>query len=342
MAVSKTKWGVTDGKECFLVTLKNGSGMTALFTNYGAAVVKLFAPDKNGGFADVVLGYDDLSGYVNGGSCQGAVIGRFANRIGGGKFTLGGKTYELFRNNGTNCLHGGKIGFHKRVFELLEVTESSALFGYISPDGEENFPAEVRITVEYTLTENNSLLIKYAAKSDGDTVLSLTNHAYFNLGGYNSGSILDTELQIFAERYTPFTDALIPTGEIAGVKGTPLDFASPKLIGQDIDKIGGYDHNYILGEPGVVRKCAKAYHEDSGRVMTVYTDSPAMQFYTADNLSETGKGGLTYGKRTAFCLETQFTPNTPNLPESPDFPSCILKKDGEYNFTTEYAFSVKE
>jgi len=338
---TKTEWGFAGGKQCCLISLRNGKGMTAKFTNFGAAAVNLFTPDKNGGFADILLGYDDLVGYVNGSSGQGAVIGRFANRIGGAEFTLGGKTYELFKNDGDNCLHGGKVGFGKRVWEVLEVSESSVLFGYVSPDGEENFPSSVRVTVEYTLTESSSLLIKYAAKSDGDTILSLTNHAYFNLGGYASGSVLDTEMQIFASSYTPFADGLIPTGEIAEVGGTPLDFTLPKAIGADIDKVdlGFYDHNYILGEPGVSRTCAKAFHKPSGRVMTVFTDSPAMQFYTAGNLSETGKGGLFYGKAAGFCLETQFTPNTPNLPE---FPSCVLKKGEEYNFTTEYAFSVKE
>jgi len=337
----KTEWGLADGQQCFLITLKNSGGMTATLTNYGAAVVGLTALDRNGNFADVILGYDGLDGYINGTAFHGAVVGRFANRLGGAKFGLHGKTYDLFKNDGDNCLHGGRASYGKRVWETLEVADNSVLFGYISPDGEEGFPATVRITVEYALTEDNSLFINYRAKSDGDTILNLTNHSYFNLAP-ESGDILGTELQIFSGKYTPFTAGLIPTGEIADVKGTPLDFTLSKQIGADIDAIGGYDHNYILGEPGVMRKCAKAYHENSGRVMTVFTDCPAMQFYTGNHLSEIGKGGAAYGRYAGFCLETQFTPNTPNLPAEMGLPSCTLKKGEDYNFTTEYEFSVKD
>ncbi|MDR0197524.1 MAG: galactose mutarotase [Oscillospiraceae bacterium] len=340
--VDKREWGFADGYKCFLITLKNKNGMTASLTNYGAAVVRLDVPDREGVFSDVVLGYDDLDGYINGGSCQGAVTGRFANRIGGGEFTLNGKTYTLCRNDGSNCLHGGSVNFGKRVWDVRGVCDGespSALFRYVSPDGEENFPARVENTARYTVTAHGSLKIEYCAVSDGDTILSLTNHTYFNLGGFNSGSVLDTELQLFAESYTPFNAELIPTGEKALVKGTAFDFTSPKPIGEDVKsgKISGYDNNFILGEPGVTRKAAVARHKGSGRMMTVYTDMPAIQLYTAGNLSEEGKGGAEYGNFAGFCLETQFTPNTPNLP---DFPSCTLRKGEEYRFMTEYAFSA--
>ncbi|MDR0222704.1 MAG: galactose mutarotase [Oscillospiraceae bacterium] len=339
----KTEWGFADGYKCYLIALRNKNGMEVLFTNYGAAVVGLNVPDKNGEFSDVVLGYDCLYGYVDGVSCQGAVMGRFANRIAGGRFALNGKTYELYKNDGDNCLHGGQTNFGKRVWGVRGISDGEnpgVTFRYVSPDGEENFPAEAEITARYTVTARNSLKIEYSAVSDGDTVLNLTNHAYFNLGGVNSGDdILDTELQLFASSYTPFSEANVPTGETAPVKGTAFDFTAPKLIGADIisGKIGGYDHNYILGEPGVTRKIAVAYHEKSGRKMTVYTDMPAVQFYTALHLDEKGKGGARFGKFAGFSLETQFTPNTPNLP---DFPSCVLKKGEEFRSVTEYVFSA--
>jgi aldose 1-epimerase len=246
------------------------------------------------------------------------------------------------KNNGDNCLHGGSVSYGKRVWSVYGISDGdcpSAAFLYVSPDGEENFPGEVRIIVRYMLTDNNSLALQYSAISDADTVVNLTNHAYFNLGGHDSGDILDTKLQIFAENYTPFDDAQIPTGEISPVKNTALDFTAPKFIGGDVNsgKTDGYDNNFILGEPGVMRKAAVAYNINTGIEMTTYTDMPAMQLYTANHLGEPGKGGFYYGKFGGFCLETQFTPNTPNLPA---FPQCVIKKGEEFRFTTEYAFSV--
>jgi aldose 1-epimerase len=340
--IEKNEWGFADGYKIYLVTLKNKNGMSVSLTNYGAAIVNLCVPDKNNGFTDVMLGYDDIEGYINGKSSQGAVIGRYANRIGGARFTLNGKDYNLYKNNGDNCLHGGRVGYGRRVWGVYAVSDGenpSAAFLYVSPDGEDNFPAEARIVARYTLSDQNSLEIEYSAVSDSDTVINLTNHAYFNLGGHDEGDILGTKLQIFDDSYTPFNDAQIPTGEIAPVKGTAFDFTAPKLIGDDINagKITGYDHNFILGEPGVMRKAAVAYCADTGIEMTTHTDMPAMQFYTANHLGETGKNGVYRGKFAGFCLETQFSPNTPNLP---GFPQCILKKGEEFRFTTEYAFSV--
>ena len=341
--VKKIEWGFTDGYKAYLITLKNKNGMSVSLTNYGAAIVNLCVPDKNGGFTDVMLGYDNIEGYINGKSSQGAVIGRYANRISGARFILNGKEYNLYKNNGDNCLHGGSVSYGKRVWNVYGVSDGDnpcAAFYYTSPDGEENFPAEVRVIVRYILTAQNSLKIEYSAVSDNDTIVNLTNHAYFNLGGYDSGDILNTKLQIFAENYTPFNDAQIPTGEIASVKNTVFDFTEPKLIGDDVKsgKTDGYDHNFILGEPGTMRKAAVACNIENGIEMTTYTDMPALQFYTANHLDEVGKGGVHCGKFGGFCLETQYTPNTPNLPE---FPQCILKKGEEFKFTTEYAFSVK-
>jgi aldose 1-epimerase len=305
--------------------------------------VNLCVPNKNGGFTDVMLGYDNLEGYITGKSSHGSVIGRYANRIAGGKITIGGKTYNLSKNNGDNCLHGGLVGYDKRVWSVHGIADGdspSVSFAYVSPDGEENFPAELKVIVRYTLTACNALKIEYSAMSDGETIFNPTNHAYFNLGGQASGDILNTRLQIFAESYTPFNAAQIPTGEKAPVAGTVFDFTEPKLIGDDINsgKIDGYDHNFILGEPGIMRKAAAAYNAGTGITMTTYTDMPAMQLYIALHFdgSEKGKGGVGYDKFGGFCLETQFSPNTPNMP---DFPQCALKKGGDFRYTTEYAFS---
>jgi aldose 1-epimerase len=299
--IQKNEWGFADGYKAYLITLKNKNGMSVSLTNYGAAIVSLCVPDKNNGFTDIMLGYDNIEGYINGKSSQGAVIGRYANRIGGARFTLNGKEYNLYKNNGDNCLHGGRVGYGRRVWSVYAVSDGEnpcAAFLYVSPDGEDNFPAEVKIIARYTLTSQNSLKIEYSAVSDGDTVVNLTNHAYFNLGGYGSGDILGTYLQIFAESYTPFNSEQIPTGEIARAAGTVFDFTEPKRIGDDINsgKINGYDHNFILGEPGVMRKAAVAAHSASGIEMTAYTDMPAMQLYTANNLNETGKSGIHCGK----------------------------------------------
>jgi aldose 1-epimerase len=341
MAVLKENWGSFDGYAVHLFTLKN-KDMTVRLTNFGAAIVGIDAPDKNGELADIVLGYDNLDGYISGTSFQGAMVGRYANRIGGAAFKLNGREYQLSKNDGDNCLHGGSFGFNRRVWDFaVSDKKNSVVFAYFSPDGEEGFPGALVVTVKYTLTKKNRLKIKYEAHNPNnhdDTIFAPTNHAYFNLKG--KGSVLETILQIKALNYTPFDEFNIPTGEIECVMKTPFNFLKPKRIGAYIEKgkIDGYDHNFLLGKPFEMKKAAVAYEPESGRIMAVYTDMPAMQFYTANGLSETGKGGEHFGKQEAFCLETQFTPDTPNLP---NFPSCVIKRGKKVRSTTIYAFGVK-
>ncbi|MCL2697509.1 MAG: galactose mutarotase [Oscillospiraceae bacterium] len=340
MAVIKENWGSFDGYAIHLFTLKNNE-LSVRLTNFGAAIVGIDAPDKNGELSDIVLGYDNLDGYVRGKSFQGAVVGRYANRIGGAVFKLNGQEYRLTKNDGDNCLHGGSYGFNRRVWDYkCSSQKNSVTFIYCSPDGEEGFPSALFVTVKYTLTDKNKLKIKYEAFAGGDTIFNPTNHAYFNLKG--KGSVLGTVLQIKALNYTPFDEFNIPTGEIESVPGTPFNFLKPKKIGAYIEKgkIGGYDHNFLLGKHGEMKKAAVAHEPESGRIMAVYTDMPALQFYTANGLSETGKHGVHFGKQEAFCLETQFTPDTPNL-NPKHFPQCKLKKGKRFRSTTIYAFGVK-
>ncbi|MCL2018538.1 MAG: galactose mutarotase [Oscillospiraceae bacterium] len=338
MSVKKETWGFYEGYAVQLFTLKNDA-LTVRLTNFGATLVGITAPDKKGFNSDIVLGYDSLDGYVNGKSYQGAVVGRYANRISGAVFTLNGQKYELPKNDGENCLHGGNFGYHKRVWEYeTDEKKNSVTFRYRSPDGEEGFPAALNVSVRYTLTAKNKLKIKYEAVSNGDTIFNPTNHAYFNLKG--SGSVLDTVLQMNAFNYTPFDEFNIPDGKIESVPSTPFNFLKPKRIGTDIEngKIDGYDHNFLLGEIGEMKKAAVAHDPESGRIMAVYTDMPAIQLYTAGGLSEVGKNGVFFDKFHGFCLETQFTPDTPNLPS---FPSCVLQKGKKFKSTTVYAFGVK-
>lgn len=354
MSVIKEEFGFAYGYKTYLFTIENENGMRVKLTNFGASIVGIEIPSKTGGNIDVVLGYDDNDGYVGGNSSQGAVVGRYANRIGGAKFTLNDIEYNLSKNDGENCLHGGFYSYNKRVWNVDEFvydeesgeTEEDydkdycVTFSYFSPDGEENFPGDLSVQVKYTLTADNALKIDYYAASSEDTIINLTNHSYFNLGGCDSGSVLDHELQIFAEEYTPVNDALIPLGTKDYVAGTVFDFREAKRIGADIisGDIGGYDHNFVLSDNRDYKKAAVAYCEKTGIQMTVYTDMPAMQLYTANGLNETGKGGKQVGPREAFCLETQFTPNTPNMP---NFPSCVLEKGTTFMTTTSYQFSIK-
>lgn len=338
--------GFHDGYKLWIVTLTNSKGTEVKLTNYSGAIMSVKVPDRNGNFSDVVLGYDDVGGFIAGTSSQGALIGRFANRIGGGEFTLNGVTYPLFKNDGNNTLHGGLVGYNKRVWELVATEydensgENHVVFGYTSPDGEENFPGTVAITVEYVLDEKDTLTLIYDAESDADTVINLTNHVYFNLKG--EGDVMDTEMQIFADKYTPVDDALIPSGEIADVKGTVFDFTELRPIrNKDID---GYDHNFVLrgGKNGEEELpiAAFAVEKTTGRTLTCRTDLPAMQLYTANGLDgEVGKGGKVMEKQTAFCLETQFCPDSPNKPQ---FPSCVLKAGKSYHHVTSYQFGVVE
>lgn len=344
--ITKAEFGSFRGYKCWLMTLTNKNGMTARITNFGGAVAGLDVPDKNGNMADVVLGYDTLDGYVEGNSSHGALVGRYANRIGGAKFSINGKEYNIAPNdNKVNHLHGGFFGYNKRVWtvdDLCDGDEPSVTLGYISPDGEENYPGTVKIAVKYTLTANNGLEIDYTAVSDADTVINLTNHAYFNLKGAGNGDIKDHIVQINSEKYTPVNELLIPTGKLAYVTGTAFDFREPKRVGEDMDNgklPNGYDHNFVLGEPKVMRTAAEVYEPTTGRVMTVTTDKPAIQFYIGIGLDgEAGKNGASYNKYAGLCLESQYSPDSPN---QPTFPDCVLKAGETYHFTTTYTFSVR-
>jgi aldose 1-epimerase len=346
--VEKKDFGKTaDGTAVDLYTLTNSNGMKAKITTYGGIVTELHAPDRDGKLADVVLGFDDLKSYLAGHPHFGAIAGRVANRIAKGKFTLDGKEYKLFVNNGPNSLHGGKVGFDKKVWKA-EPFEGKDGVGvkmtYTSPDGEEGYPGTLTTTMTYTLTDKNELRIDYHATTDKPTIVNLTNHSYFNLAGHGSGDILGHEMTIEADKYTPTDDTLIPTGEIAPVKGTPLDFTTSHTIGERAGQIkksiGGYDHNYVLNSGGgKLALAARAYEPKSGRVMETYTTEPGVQLYTANFLGDTkGKGGAVYKKHAGFCLETQHFPDSIN---QPNFPSVVLRPGKTYETTTVYKFSVK-
>jgi len=349
----KRAFGKTgDGKQVDLYVLTNKNGVEVDITNFGAAVVSLKVPDRHGKTDDVVLGYDDLDGYLHDKSYFGATVGRYANRIAHGKFTLNGTTYTLAKNDGENHLHGGVRGFNKVGWEAKDVSTAGAAalqLNYLSKDGEEGYPGNLSVQVTYTLTNNNELKIDYSATADKDTVLNLTHHSYFNLAGQGKGDILQHQLLLHASRFTPVDATLIPTGEIRSVKGTPLDFASATAIGSRIGqddeqlKLGhGYDHNFVLdgGTGGAPVLAAQVYEPSSGRVMEVWTTQPGIQFYSGNFLADTirGKSGSTYRRRAAFCLETQHFPDSPN---KPNFPSTILKPGRQFKSSTTYKFSSR-
>jgi aldose 1-epimerase len=296
---------------------------------------------------DVVLGFDNLEGYLGQHPFFGGTIGRYANRIAKGKFTLDGKEYQLALNNGPNSLHGGQLGFNRRVWKaeaLQEKNGAAVRFSYLSKDGEENYPGNLRVNVTYTLTNTNELKIEYSADTDKDTVLNLTNHSYFNLSGTDTGTILKYILYLNADKYTPVDSTLIPTGAIDSVVGTPLDFLKPTAIGAriaELKEIGGYDHNFVLnGKAGTMRLAAKVTDPESGREMEVLTTQPGIQFYSSIGLNGSikGKGGVAYEKYGAICLETQHFPDSPN---HPDFPSTELKPGQHFRSETIYKFSAK-
>ena len=350
MSVTKDFFGQTpDSKQVDLYTLVNKNGMTAKITNYGAILVSLEVPDRDGNMADVVLGYDNLNDYIERGSFFGATVGRYANRIGGAKFTLDGVEYKLAANNGPNHLHGGKKGFDKVVWRLEDMKEEDdqvlVKLTYISEDGEEGYPGNLACCVTYTLTNDNELKIDYEAETDKTTVVNLTNHSYFNLASQGAGNVLDHVVMINADKYTVFDEGLIPTGEIRSVEGTPLDFTSPTSIGARIGQVGnGYDQNYILSKDGAgagsLTLCARVLEPTSGRILEVHTTEPGVQFYTGNFLNNTitGKDGKVYGKHYGFCLETQHYPDSPNKPE---FPTTVLKPGQKFTSTTVYAFSAQ-
>ncbi|MBI4903776.1 MAG: galactose mutarotase [Acidobacteria bacterium] len=350
--ITRTLFGrMEDGSQADLYTMRNARNMEVSITNYGGIVTALKTPDKTGGMADVVLGFDNLSDYVRDGKTYfGAIIGRYGNRIGKAKFTLNGKSYNLANNNGQNHLHGGKKGFDKVLWTAKPdaTAEPSLELQYISKDGEEGYPGELKVTVKYTLTDNNELRIEYSATTNKDTIVNLTNHSYFNLAGAGSGDILDHELVVNARKFTAVDDQLIPTGKLEDVADTPFDFGSPRAIGAHIGddntqlRYGlGYDHNFVLdNQDGKLALAVTVRELKSGRVMEVLTTEPGVQFYSGNFLdgSLLGKGGHAYRKRYGFCLETQHYPDSPN---KPDFPSVVLKPGGQYSTTTVYRFSAK-
>ena len=340
---------IVDGKQVGLFTLKNQNGMYADITNYGAKIVTLFAPDKDDKLADVVLGFETLDEWIEKETYFNTIVGRFANRIKDGKFTLDGKQYQLAINNGTNHLHGGNIGFNQKVWDVLEVSETSLKLQYISADGEENYPGTLTTVVTYAITEDNALSIHYEATTDKPTIAGFTNHAYFNLSGHQSGPVTGQFIQLHAARYTPARPGSIPTGETAPVEGTPMDLRQPQPIGAHIDDpfpqlelARGYDHNWVVdGEAGTLRPAANAWSEKTGICLEVLTTMPGVQFYTGNFLEgcPPGKGGTVYGNRWAFCLETQYFPDAPNCPQ---FPSPVLRAGEIYHHETVYRLSCAE
>ena len=328
-------------------TLGDGA-IEARVTNLGAVLTHLFAPDRGGDRADVVLGFDDLDAYLGNPPYFGAIIGRVANRIAGGRFHLDGRDHEVARNDGPNALHGGRQGFDKRIWDVLERTDAALTLGLLSPDGEEGYPGNLRVQVRYRVAEGG-LRIDYEAQTDAATPINLTNHSYFNLSGAGRGTILDHEVEIFADHYTPVDATFIPTGEIAPVAGTPMDFRAPRSFGERIEQVhggpGGYDHNYVLrktggGTGGGPTRAARVRDPRSGRVLEAWTTEPGLQVYTGNFLdgSVVGKGGVAYGQRSGFCLEAQHFPDSVH---QPGFPSTILRPGDTARQTTLYRFSAE-
>ena len=330
-------------------TLVNKNGMEVRLTNYGARITAIKVADRDGNLADVVLGHDSVEKYINAQDRPyfGCIVGRYGNRIAKGRFTLDGTEYVLATNNGENHLHGGNIGFDKRVWDAA-TSDGSVIFTMKAYDGEEGYPGNLDVKVTYTLTDDNELKISYLATTDKATPVNLTNHAYFNLAGEGNGTILDHELMINADSFTPVDEGLIPTGEFRPVKGTPFDFTTPKAIGRDIKQQNtqleygkGYDHNFVLNKgAGEMTLAAVLYEPGSGRVMETYTREPGVQFYCGNFLNGclTGKSGKVYPFRGGLCLETQHYPDSPN---QKNFPSTILKPGEKYETVTVYKFSVK-
>ncbi|MFP5042031.1 aldose epimerase family protein [Parasediminibacterium sp. JCM 36343] len=344
-SITEKAFGKLDTSAITEYTISNPSGMQVSIINYGGTVTKLITKDKAGKDGDVVLGYDSLSGFLQKGNPYfGALIGRYGNRIAKAKFSLDGKEYKLAVNNGANTLHGGLKGYDKVVWTATKLPGDSSLqLVYHSKDGEEGYPGNVDVTVVYSLSSANELKIDYKAKTDKATPINLTNHCYFNLSAGADSTINNHELMILAAQYTPVDTSLIPLGKILDVKGTPMDFTVPKLVGKDLDSVqGGYDHNWVLTRTGKgLEKIATVYHAASGRLMEVYTTEPGIQFYSGNFLDGTltnTKGGAKYVKHAALCLETQHFPDSPN---EPSFPSTILKPGETYTHTTVYKFGVK-
>lgn len=348
--VKKSFGKTNDGTECSLYSFTNKNNVTMAVTDFGATLVSVIVPDKDGVLRDVVLGYDSPQEYIDNTCYFGTVIGRNGNRIDKGRFEINGKTYQMAVNDNENNLHSGPDGFDIRRWEvkLVDEEKNSIMFLLFSPDGDQGFPGNFQIAVTYTLTDDNEIVLHYEGHSDADTVANLTNHSYFNLNGHDSGSVEELTLMIAADAYTPVRDhQAIPTGEIAEVGGTPMDFRTAKMIGRDIEAdfeqlrfVGGYDHNYVLAdEAGTMKKMAEAHSAKTGITMEAYTDCCGVQFYGGNFITEhTGKGGVIYRKRQGFCLESQYYPNAVNEPE---FPSPVLRAGEKYESVTFYKFSAK-
>jgi aldose 1-epimerase len=332
--------------EIYQITSKNGSSVS--ITNYGGIVVSLRTADRTGRLADVVLGHDNLDGYLKVHPYFGAIIGRYGNRIGKGQFRLEGKDYKLATNDGANHLHGGIKGFDKAVWKARSSGSNAIELTYLSKDGEEGYPGNLSVKVTYALNDSGELRIDYEASTDRATVINLTNHSYFNLAGQGEGDVLNHRVTLHADRFTPVDSGLIPTGELRPVRGTPFDFTRGAAIGariRDNDeqlRLGrGYDHNFVLNSSGgQLAKAAEVFEPTTGRVMEVLTTEPGVQFYTGNFLDGTitGKAGKVYGQRSGFCLETQHFPDSPNKPA---FPSVVLRPGQQYRSTTIYRFSAR-
>ena len=339
-----------NGKAVSLFVLKNSNGLVSEITNYGGRVVTLWVPDKNGDFEDVVLGHDSMKGYLGSNDIYlGATVGRYANRIGKGKFSLNGVEYNLATNNGDNHLHGGKDGFNNAVWDANQVDDQTLELTYFSKGGEEGYPGNMKVKMVYQLTNDNELKVEYWATTDQTTLANFTHHSYFNLNGVASGTIYDHLVHINADKYTPVDGGLIPTGVLESVENTPMDFRTPTAVGARIDndfeqlKIGlGYDHNYVLNQSAEeVNLAARVTDPKSGRVMEVFTNEPGMQFYTGNFMdgSDIGKQGKSHKYREALCFETQHFPDSPN---KENFPSTVLNPGEEYYSVCAYKFGVVE
>lgn len=340
-----------DGRNVQLFTLKNDRGTSVEIMDLGGVIVSLRTADATGNITDITTGFNHPQQYLSGSGYMGAIVGRYANRIANGRFSLDGKQYSLAKNNGDNAIHGGLIGFDKKFWHTVtesKSSEASLNLTLVSKDGEEGYPGNLTAKVTYTLNDRDQLVIDYSATTDKVTVINLTQHAYFNLNGHGTGSVLDHEIMINADQYTPIDNESIPTGELASVEGTPLDFRTAKPIGVDINsnheqiRLGsGFDHNFIISHvvEGELTLAASVLSPSTGRTLSVYTDQPGMQFYTGNFLNGTlkGKDGAVYAQRNAFCLETQHYPDSPN---KPNFPSTILRPGEQYATRTVFEFGV--
>ena len=347
MSIQVTDFGFTsDGQQVKQYTMVNHSGMKAVLLNYVAVITQLHVPDREGNLRDVVWGYEDIAGYEKNKPGFGSAIGRNANRIGGAQITIGGKTYDLLKNNGENNLHGGEPGYNRRMWKGTIADDNKVEFTMHSPDGDQGFPGNLEVKISYILSDDNELRISYEAKGDQDTVVNLTNHSYFNLDGQESDSVLDQEVWMDADAFTPTDDGLIPTGEIRPVEGTPMDFRTFHALGERIDadyvplkQAGGYDHNYVLNNEETYALCAKLRSRKSGICMEVYTDLPGMQLYAANFLENEagGKDGKVHPKRSAVCFETQYFPDAVH---HENFKSSVLKAGKTYKTMTAYRFTA--